>query len=113
MSESNSRGTTVKLSVMMFLQFFVWGAWFVTIGVYLTKGVDFPAALETAYGVGPIAAIISPLILGLFADRYLPTQVALGICHLLGAVVLWFIPWILGETQFDSTYCQGHTSTNP
>lgn len=85
--------TTAKLSIMMFLQFFIWGAWFVTIGVYLRQGVKFEAGLGTAYSVGPIAAIISPLFLGLFADRFLPTQIVLGICHLLGAVLIWFVPW--------------------
>lgn len=88
-----------RLSLMMFLEFFVWGSWFVTIGVYLTKGVGFPEGMGTAYGVGPLAAIASPLLLGLFADRYLPTQVALGICHLLGAGLLWFLPQAIAMEQ--------------
>jgi len=74
---------------MMFLQFFVWGAWFVSIGVYLGQGVKYPAGFSTAYGVGPIAAMISPLFLGLFADRFLPTQIVLGLCHLIGAALLY------------------------
>ena len=89
--------TTAKLSFMMFLEFFIWGAWFVTIGVYLRQGVKFEAGLGTAYSVGPIAAIISPLFLGLFADRFLPTQIVLGICHLLGAVLIWFVPWAVAQ----------------
>ncbi|MGE9268969.1 MAG: MFS transporter, partial [Verrucomicrobiales bacterium] len=94
MSEQGKSGmVTAKLSVMMFLQFFVWGAWFVTIGVYLRQGMNFPEGLDAAYSVGPIAAIFSPLFLGLFADRFLPTQVVFALCHLLGAVLLWFVPW--------------------
>ncbi|MGC6426495.1 MAG: MFS transporter [Akkermansiaceae bacterium] len=92
-TQSSQSQTTVKLSVMMFLEFFIWGAWFVTIGVYLRQGMDFSAGLGTAYSVGPIAAIISPLFLGLFADRFLPTQIVLGICHLVGAVLLLLVPW--------------------
>jgi len=95
--KATSKATTIKLSAMMFWQFFIWGAWFVTIGVYLTKGVNFPDGLVTAYSVGPVAAIIAPLVVGLFADRFLPVQVALGICHLLGAVLLWMIPWSISQ----------------
>jgi nucleoside transporter len=97
MSKSTSPATTVKLSVMMFLQFFVWGAWFVTVGVYLRQGMNFPDGIATAYKVGPIAAIISPLFLGLFADRFLPTQVVLGISHLLGALLLFLVPWSVSQ----------------
>ena len=94
---TEKRNTTAKLSIMMFLEFFIWGAWFVTIGVYLRQGVKFEAGLGTAYSVGPIAAIISPLFLGLFADRFLPTQIVLGICHLLGAVLILFVPWAVAH----------------
>ena len=94
---TEKRNTTAKLSIMMFLEFFIWGAWFVTIGVYLRQGVKFEAGLGTAYSVGPIAAIISPLFLGLFADRFLPTQIVLGICHLLGAVLILFVPWAVAQ----------------
>ncbi len=77
---------------MMFLQFFIWGAWYVTIGVYLARGVEYGAGMGTAYGVGPIAAIIAPIFLGLVADRFFPTQVVLGVLHLAGAVLMWFVP---------------------
>ncbi len=82
---------------MMFLQFFIWGAWFVTIGVYLRQGMKFEAGLGTAYSVGPIAAIISPVFLGLIADRYFPTQIVLGAMHLLGGLLMCFIPWSIQQ----------------
>lgn len=82
---------------MMFLQFFIWGAWFVTIGVYLRQGMKFEAGLGTAYSVGPIAAIISPVFLGLVADRFFPTQVVLGVMHLVGAGLMALIPWSIQQ----------------
>ncbi len=97
MKNTNASGTMVKLSVMMFLQFFIWGAWFVSIGVYLGQGVKYNEGFGTAYSVGPIAAMISPLFLGLFADRFFPTQIVLGVCHIVGAVLLWFVPWSITQ----------------
>jgi nucleoside transporter len=86
-----------RLSLMMFLQFFVWGAWFVTIGVYLRQGVGFEAGIGTAYSVGPVAAMIAPVFLGLIADRLFPTQVVLGVLHLVGAVLMWLVPWAVQQ----------------
>lgn len=86
-----------RLSMMMFLEFFIWGAWFVTIGVYLRNGVDFGAGIATAYSVGPIAAIIAPVFLGLLADRFLPTQVVLGLLHLIGGGLMLLVPWSIQQ----------------
>ena len=89
---------------MMFLQFFIWGAWFVTIGVYLSRGVDYPAGLDTAYSVGPLAAIFAPIFLGLVADRFFPTQIVLGVLHLAGAALMWFVPGaIASEMASDNS----------
>jgi nucleoside transporter len=75
---------TIRLSVMMFLQFFIWGAWYVTAPLYLGKigftGADF----GWTYSVGPIAAIISPFFVGMIADRLFATEKVLGVLHLLG-----------------------------
>ena len=86
-----------RLSVMMFLQFFVWGAWFVTIGVYLRQGVNFQEGIGTAYSVGPIAAIIAPVFLGFIADRFFPTQVVLGALHLIGGALMLMVPWSIQQ----------------
>jgi nucleoside transporter len=95
----SASATSIKsrLSAMMFLQFFIWGAWFVTIGVYLRQGMKFEAGLGTAYSVGPIAAIISPVFLGLVADRFFPTQVVLGVMHLIGGALMLLVPWSIQQ----------------
>jgi len=78
---------------MMFLEFFIWGAWFVTIGVFLRQGVNFEAGIGTAYSAGPLAAIVAPIFLGLIADRFFPTQWVLGALHLIGGVFMLLVPW--------------------
>jgi nucleoside transporter len=82
---------TARLSAMMFLEFFVWGAWYVTIGNYMV--VHGMADLtHWPYTVNPIAAIIAPFFLGLVADRFFPTERVLGTLHLLGGLVMFFVP---------------------
>ena len=83
--------TKLRLSIMMFLQFFVWGAWFATLGKCLAdNGLgDFGGG---AYGSAPIAAMIAPLFLGLVADRLFPSQIVMGCLMLLGAVFLCLTP---------------------
>ena len=84
-------GIRIKLSTMMFLEFFVWGAWFVTMGTYLTKGLhstDVQSA--TAYATQSFGAIIAPFIIGLIADKYFSAQKILGVLHLLGAALMYY-----------------------
>jgi nucleoside transporter len=84
--------TRVQLSTMMFLNFFVWGIWFVTMGTYLAtivKASDVQIGL--AYGTQALGAIIAPFIIGLIADRYFPAQKILGVLHLGGAALLYFL----------------------
>lgn len=95
MTDSPARsGATVTalLSGMMFLQFFLWGAWYVTMGPFMNESGMAPETIGTAYSLAPIAAIISPFFLGLIADRFFPTQVVLGILHLLGGAFLLAAP---------------------
>lgn len=84
-------GITFRLSTMMFLQFFVWGAWFATLGKCLADNglKDFGGG---AYGTAPLAAIIAPLFLGLIADRFFPSQVIMGLLMLVGGVILCMVP---------------------
>lgn len=86
-----STPVVIKLSVMMFLQFFVWGAWFATLGLCLgTNGLgDFAGG---AYGSAPIGAMIAPLFLGLIADRFFPSQIVMGVLFLIGGALLLSIP---------------------
>ncbi|MDF1870355.1 MAG: hypothetical protein P1U30_08195, partial [Phycisphaerales bacterium] len=82
----------MQLSAMMFLQFFLWGAWYVTMGPFMAGSSMSPETIGWAYSVGPIAAIVSPFFLGLFADRYFATERILGVLHLLGGVFLCLAP---------------------
>jgi len=85
-----------KLSTMMFLQFFIWGAWYTTIGNYMSAhGMSSQAYLP--YTVNPIAAIVAPFFLGLIADRYFATQRVLGVLHLLGGVLMLLVPGATGS----------------
>ncbi|PTR01502.1 nucleoside transporter [Mucilaginibacter yixingensis] len=80
-----------KLSVMMFLEFFIWGAWFVTMGTYLGKSLQASGTqIGTAYATQSLGAIIAPFIIGLIADKYFPAQKILGILHLAGGGLLWY-----------------------
>lgn len=99
--------TRVKLSAMMFLEFFIWGAWFVTLGTFLPKTL-----LATGPETGAVfstqswGAIIAPFIIGLIADRYFNAERILGILHIVGAVLMYqmskaadvsgFYPYVLG-----------------
>ncbi|MBX3323794.1 MAG: nucleoside permease [Phycisphaeraceae bacterium] len=82
----------MRLSIMMFLQFFLWGAWYVTMGPYLANLKMEGSFIGSAYSLGPIAAIFSPFFLGMIADRFFPTERVLGVMHVLGGVLLMAAP---------------------
>lgn len=87
-TKSNVAG--IRLAIMMFLQFFVWGSWYVTAPKYLGTlgftGSDF----GWTYSVSPIAAIIAPFFVGMIADRFFATERVLGVLHLLGAAAMYW-----------------------
>jgi len=81
----------IRLSLMMFLQFFVWGAWFATLGLCLGSN-DLGSFSGGAYGSAPIGAMIAPLFLGLIADRFFSSQIVMGVLFLIGGALLLVIP---------------------
>lgn len=91
-----------RLSVMMFLQYFVWGAWFVTLATFLGQTLGFEGALiGAAYGTLPLAAIISPFFVGMIADRFFSTERILFVLHLAGALLLAYAST---QTTFRGMY---------
>ncbi len=81
-----------QLSVMMFLEFFIWGSWFVTMGIYLPNSLNATDPENAlAYSTQSWGAIIAPFIIGLIADRYFNAERILGVLHLLGALLLYFL----------------------
>ncbi|HKP87332.1 MAG TPA: nucleoside permease [Blastocatellia bacterium] len=82
--------TYARLSIMMFLQFFVWGAWFVTLGTHLGDIGFTGSQIGYAFLMNNIAAIISPFFVGMIADRFFASQKVMGVLHLLGAIIMYF-----------------------
>ena len=89
-------GVMGRLSVMMFLQFFVWGAWYTTIAVYMTNQ-GMATLTHWPYTVNPIAAIAAPFFVGLVADRFFATERVFGLLHLLGGILLLAAPQTAGN----------------
>lgn len=84
--------TRVKLSIMMFLQFFVWGAWYGQMSKYLLTQLNATGdQVGNAYAAFSLAMLVAPFFVGMIADRYFAAQKVLGVLNLLGAVVLYFI----------------------
>jgi nucleoside transporter len=80
-----------RLSVMMFLEFLIWGGWYVTVPNYM-KAHGMEAQIATVFSLCPIAAIISPFFLGMIADRFFSTEKVLAVMALLGGVFLLLVP---------------------
>ncbi|HEY2678192.1 MAG TPA: nucleoside permease [Steroidobacteraceae bacterium] len=95
-------GIKLRLGVMMFLEFFIWGGWFVTMGSYLAANLGASGAQSAlAYSTQSWGAIIAPFVVGLIADKFFNAERLLGILHLAGAALLY----ILASAQvFDGFY---------
>ena len=92
-----------RLSIMMFLQYAIWGSWYVTVGNYMSA-IGMSSTIHWAYTVGPIAAILSPFFLGMIADRFFATEKVLGILHLIGGSALIFAPLVAEGDSASTTF---------
>lgn len=92
----------LRLSVMMFLEYFIWGAWYVTIGTWLGQTLHFSGdQIGIIYGTTTIGAIVSPFLVGLMADELFANQHLLAVLHGVGGVLLWFAST---QANFGSMY---------
>jgi nucleoside transporter len=91
----------VRLMVMMFLQFFIWGSWYATGGNYM-KSRGMTDVIYIAYMASPIGSIISPFFLGMIADRFFAVQKVMGVMHILSGIFIFCAP-LIAEGTFYST----------
>jgi nucleoside transporter len=94
------RYSKTRLSIMMFLQFFIWGAWYATGGNYM-KSHGMADVIYIAYMTSAIGAIVSPFFLGMIADRFFPVQKVLGVMHILSGIFVFCAPFF-AEGSFIS-----------
>ncbi len=94
--------TRLQLSGLMFLQYFIWGAWYVTMGTWLGESLGFSGAqIGLAYGTTALAAMISPFFVGMIADRWFATDRLLAVLHIAGAGILLVAS---RQTSFPAVY---------
>lgn len=91
----------IRLSTMMFLEFFIWGGWYVTMGSYLTSTLHASGAQTAlAYSTQCLGGLVAPFLVGLVADRFINAEILLAVINLLGAVLLYFLAGSARLPQF-------------
>ncbi|MFD1092778.1 nucleoside permease [Providencia vermicola] len=93
--------TTAKLSFMMFIEWFIWGAWFVPLWLFLNKSGFTPSQIAWSYACTAIAAIISPILVGSITDRFFAAQKVLAVLMFVGAILMFLAAQ---QTEFSSFF---------
>jgi nucleoside transporter len=93
----------VRLMVMMFLQFFIWGAWYATGGNYM-KSHGMTDVIYLAYMASPIGSIVSPFFMGMMADRFFPVQRVMGMMHILSGIFIFSAPLVADTSTLGVPY---------
>lgn len=95
-------GIRIQLCIMMFLEFFIWGGWFVTLGTFLGNNIGATdGQIAQAFSTQSWGAIIAPFVIGLIADKYFNAERILGVLHIMGAVLLYMM---YSTISFDLFY---------
>src|SRR6187431_3264141 len=90
-----------RLIIMNFLQFFIWGAWLISIGNYLGGTLHFSGSqIGAVFSTLGIASLFMPAIMGIIADKWLNAERVLGLCHLIGAATLVLASSVTDPNQF-------------
>ena len=91
-----------RLGLMMFIQYVIWGAWYVTITTYLTSTLHFSAtAAGAVFGTASVASLVSPFFVGLVADRFFATERVMAALYIVGALLMFLIPQV---ASFGAVY---------
>ena len=93
-------GFYIRFSTMMFLEWFIMGAWYVTVGNYMAS-LGMSSSIYLAYTVVPLSAVISPYFMGMVADRFFATEKVLGVLHIVGGIAILASPW-MAESPVNS-----------